>query len=59
MMYEHLKNGTPVPPAQVIRATARGTQAYTEDNVDELLPLPKLDPGSDEITFARGVLNIP
>jgi hydroxybutyrate-dimer hydrolase len=59
MMYDHLKNGTPLPPSQVIRATPRGTDPYTEGNVDILLPQPKLNPGSDAITFARRILHIP
>ena len=58
MMYKHLKDGTPLPPAQSIRAVPRGDKEYTEDNFEDLLPLPKMDPGGDAITFSRRVLHI-
>jgi len=58
LMYEHLKNGAPLPPSQVIHATPRGTDAYTPTNVSTLLPLPQADP-EDAITFSKGVLHIP
>ena len=59
MMYDHLTSGTPLPPSQVVRATARGTDPLTAANVPTLMPLPKQNPGADAITFAHGVLNIP
>ncbi len=60
MMYDHLKTGAPLPPSQVVRATPRGTEAYTAANVPALLPLPSLAPAvGDRITFAAGVLSIP
>ena len=60
LMMEHLTSGTPLPPAQVIRAKARGTDPYTADDVGTKLPLPSLTPAvGDQITFAGGVLSIP
>jgi hydroxybutyrate-dimer hydrolase len=55
MMMAHLTNGAPLPPSQVIRATARGT-----DPIDPAqLPLPVLNPGADAITYSNGVVHIP
>jgi hydroxybutyrate-dimer hydrolase len=59
MMYDHLVKGTPLPPSQVIRATPRGTEPYTEANIDNLLPLPTLEPEDDAIIFSKRVLRIP
>jgi hydroxybutyrate-dimer hydrolase len=59
MMYAHLKHGKPLPPSQVIRAVPRGLDPYTADNIETLLPLPKMHPGSDRIIFSRRVLHIP
>jgi hydroxybutyrate-dimer hydrolase len=60
LMMAHLTSGTPLPPAQVIRAEARGTVSYTPADVGTKLPLPSLTPAaSDQITFAGGVLSIP
>jgi hydroxybutyrate-dimer hydrolase len=59
MMYNHLKEGTPLPPSQVVRAEARGTNPYTVDNIEDWPQLPNPDAGSDAITFSKGVLEIP
>lgn len=59
MMYDHLKKGTPLPPSQVVRAKARGTDPYMVDNISELLPVPVPEPGDDAIIFYKKVLKIP
>jgi hydroxybutyrate-dimer hydrolase len=61
MMLAHLLSDAPLPPSQVVRASARGTSAYTLADVGARLPLPALDPGDDAITFdpARRTLFIP
>jgi len=60
VMMNHLTSGTPLPPAQVIRADARGVVPYTAADVGTKLPLPSLTPAaSDQITFAGGMLSIP
>ncbi|MGC1951866.1 MAG: 3-hydroxybutyrate oligomer hydrolase family protein, partial [Gammaproteobacteria bacterium] len=51
MMLNHLMNGDPLPPSQVVRAEPRGLTPYTADDVDNRLPLPDLTPGTDSITF--------
>ena len=51
MMLAHLRSDAPLPPSQVVRASARGTSAYTLADVGARLPLPALDPGDDAITF--------
>ncbi|MGF1641595.1 MAG: 3-hydroxybutyrate oligomer hydrolase family protein [Rhodospirillales bacterium] len=59
MMYAHLTAGTPLPPSQVVRATARGLAPLTAANAPVLMPPPVQNPGADAITFADGVLDIP
>lgn len=51
MMLNHLMNGDPLPPSQVVRAEPRGLTPYTADDFDTRLPLPNLNPGTDAITF--------
>ncbi len=57
MMMAHLTNGDPLPPSQVIRATARGTAPISPAQ----LTLPVLNPGADAITFSvsGNIVNIP
>ncbi len=59
MMYDHLKNGAPLPPSQVVRAIPRGTKPYSVDNFETLLPLPLSNPDGNAITFDNGILSIP
>lgn len=61
MMLDHLTNGTPLPPSQVVRAEPRGLTEYTDADFDTRLPLPVADPGADAITFddTTNVLSIP
>jgi hydroxybutyrate-dimer hydrolase len=60
LMYAHLKNGTPLPPSQVVRTTPRGlatpVPAITAANVPAIAATPA---AADSITFAGGTLTIP
>ncbi|MDH3595153.1 MAG: D-(-)-3-hydroxybutyrate oligomer hydrolase [Rhodospirillales bacterium] len=58
MMLDHLRNGTPLPPSQVVRTTPRGPGAppISLANLPPIAAAP--DPGS-AITFAAGILRIP
>ncbi|TDN63812.1 D-(-)-3-hydroxybutyrate oligomer hydrolase [Paraburkholderia sp. BL10I2N1] len=60
LMWSHLKNGTPLPPSQVIRTVPRGV---TASGVPELsvanLPAIVANPGSNAIGVNRGVVNVP
>ncbi|MFL9932947.1 D-(-)-3-hydroxybutyrate oligomer hydrolase [Paraburkholderia sp. RL18-103-BIB-C] len=60
LMWSHLKSGTPLPPSQVIHTTPRGgvpgaAPALTVAN----LPAIAASPGSNAITAANGVVNVP
>jgi hydroxybutyrate-dimer hydrolase len=58
LMYDHLKNGTPLPPSQVVRTTPRGPGApqITTANVPPI----QQTPASDAlITFENATLTIP
>jgi len=62
LMYDHLKNGTALPPSQVVRTVPRGTAipAITLDNVPPILDNPD---AADRITLIKErrkvILNIP
>ncbi|MES2069534.1 MAG: D-(-)-3-hydroxybutyrate oligomer hydrolase [Pseudomonadota bacterium] len=62
MMYAYLKNGTALPPSQVVRTTPRGADAsgkanpISASNVPPILAAPA---GADQITFANNVVTIP
>jgi hydroxybutyrate-dimer hydrolase len=58
LMYARLKNGTPLPPSQVVRTTPRGTgaPAITPSNVP---PIPATPASTDQITFANATVTIP
>jgi gamma-glutamyltranspeptidase len=63
MMYDHLKNGTPLPPSQLVRTIPRGVN---EDGTVPALTQANLPPisadrdASDLITFTDGnIVNIP
>ena len=64
-MLDHLRNGTPLPPSQVVRTVPRGATGATLADVPPLVeavnlpdiaesPLP-----ADAIVFEGGVLRIP
>jgi hydroxybutyrate-dimer hydrolase len=60
LMWSHLKNGTPLPPSQVVHTVPRGgapgaAPALTTAN----LPAIATNPGANAITVANGALNVP
>ena len=62
LMWAHLKNGTPLPPSQVVHTVPRGgtaapapAPALTVAN----LPAISASPGSNAITFGGGGVNVP
>ena len=65
IMFDHLKNGTPLPPSQVVRAVARGGSDGPLADVpplDEAVNLPAIDPSPDAgdlIEFSDSILRIP
>lgn len=61
LMYAHLKNGTPLPPSQVVRTVPRGgtpgaAPAITAANVPAI---PAAPAAGDAITFSGSTLTIP
>jgi len=58
IMYEHLRNGRPLPPSQVVHTTPRGVGAppITAANVPPIADSP---PASAQITFTAGQVRIP
>jgi hydroxybutyrate-dimer hydrolase len=62
LMHDHLKNGTPLPPSQVVHTVPRGMIAggvvpdLTEANVPPIAADP---PQADRITFTEDQLQIP
>ncbi len=61
LMYAHLKNGTPLPPSQVVRTTPRGgtpgaAPAITAANVPPIAATPV---ATNAITFSGNTLTIP
>ena len=65
LMFDHLRNGTPLPPSQVVRAVPRGATGPTLADVpplDEAVNLPAIDPSpdpADRILFSDAILRIP
>ena len=60
LMWSHLKNGTPLPPSQVIHTIPRGgapgaAPALTTAN----LPAIAANPGVNAITVSNGAVNVP
>ena len=57
-MYEHLSNGTPLPPSQVVRTVPRGAgaPAITQLNVPAMAQIPA---DGDRIVYTKGTLYIP
>ena len=61
IMYANLKNGTAIPPSQVVRTTPRGgaagaAPAITPANVPPIATSPA---SGDQITFSSNTLTIP
>ena len=58
LMYDHLRNGRPLPPSQVVHTTPRGPGAppITAANVPPIADAP---PPSARITFTNGQVKIP
>jgi hydroxybutyrate-dimer hydrolase len=58
LMYDHLRNGRPLPPSQVVHTTPRGPGAppITAANVPPIADAP---PANAQITFAGGQVRIP
>ena len=61
IMYDHLKNGTPLPPSQVVRTVPRGGSpgaalSITSANVPPILTSPA---NSDRILFDHKTLFVP
>lgn len=60
LMWNHLKNGTPLPPSQVIRTLPRGGSPGAAPAL-EVANLPAIvsNPGSNAIRVSDGVVNVP
>ncbi|WP_440997008.1 3-hydroxybutyrate oligomer hydrolase family protein [Arhodomonas sp. SL1] len=58
LVYDHLREGDPLPPSQVVRTLPRGEDApaLSEENVPAIADEPA---GSERIVFSDGVLRIP
>lgn len=58
ILYDHLKNGTPLPPSQVVRTTPRGPGAapLEASNIPDIDPMPSL---ADRIVFQDDKVMIP
>lgn len=58
IMFDHLKNDTPLPPSQVVHTIPRGAGAppITAANVP---PIQSAPAGADTITFTDNILHIP
>lgn len=60
LMWNHLKNGAPLPPSQVIHTIARGGIAGAAPALSAAnLPAIAANPGANAITGANGVVNVP
>ncbi len=51
LVYDHLKNGTPLPPSQVVRTTPRGPGAPPITVEANLPPIQAAPPAGDRIVF--------
>ncbi len=61
LMYDHLKNGTPLPASQVVRATPRGgtagaAPAITLGNLPAISATPA---AGDTIDYGNGTIDVP
>jgi hydroxybutyrate-dimer hydrolase len=60
LMWSHLKNGTPLPPSQVIRTFPRGGTPGAAPALSVAdLPAIVANPGSNAISASHGVVNVP
>ena len=60
LMWSHLKNGTPLPPSQVIHTTPRGGTAGAAPALTTAnLPSIAASPGVNAITVSNGAVNVP
>jgi hydroxybutyrate-dimer hydrolase len=61
LMYEHLRDGVPLPPSQVVRATPRGGSPLAPPPLAEenLAPIEPDPAEGDRITFESGEVFIP
>ncbi|MFL9966150.1 D-(-)-3-hydroxybutyrate oligomer hydrolase [Paraburkholderia sediminicola] len=61
LMWSHLKNGTPLPPSQVIRTVPRGANPGAAALALSVANLPAIvaNPGSNAIGVSHGVVNVP
>jgi hydroxybutyrate-dimer hydrolase len=60
LMWSHLKNGTPLPPSQVIRTVPRGGSPGAAPALSVAdLPAIVANPGSNAIGVSHGVVNVP
>ncbi|MEO5676898.1 MAG: 3-hydroxybutyrate oligomer hydrolase family protein [Usitatibacter sp.] len=61
IMYNHLKNGTAIPPSQVVRTTPRGGSpgAAPDITAANVPPIPATPAAGDTITFTNNTLTIP
>jgi hydroxybutyrate-dimer hydrolase len=61
LMYDHLRNGTAIPPSQVVRTVPRGGVPGAAPQImpTNVPPIATAPAAADAITFANGVLSIP
>ncbi|MFC5475799.1 D-(-)-3-hydroxybutyrate oligomer hydrolase [Paraherbaspirillum soli] len=62
MMFDHLKNGTALPPSQVVRTVPRGIGSGGQANPISAANVPPISTSpanADRITFAGNVVSIP
>ena len=58
LMYDHLRNGRPMPPSQVVHTTPRGAGA-PQITLANVPPIADAPPPNVQITFAGGQVRIP
>ena len=60
LMWNHLKNGAPLPPSQVVRTVPRGGTAGAAPALTTAnLPAISASPGSNAISVIGGAVNVP
>lgn len=59
LMLDHLRNGTPLPPSQVVRTTPRGPGAPPVTEADHLPPISPTPDASSLIVFDGSAVRIP
>jgi len=58
LMYARLKDGTALPPSQLVRTTPRGN-AFTQISTTNVPPISGAPAAADLITFANGTVSVP